>query len=110
MLLAVAVMTNDFHQWAFTFPAGVIAADSNHGYGPLYFLLAFSYGAEFLAVNGVLCYTALHQRVGPSWRLVLPPGLYPRIWQLCCRLRLGPAKYLSFWPMKAMSNFSASPI
>lgn len=72
MLLAVAVMTNDFHQWAFTFPAGVIAADSNYGYGPLYFLLAFSYGAEFLAVNGVLCYTALHQRVGPSWRLVLP--------------------------------------
>lgn len=72
MLLAVAVMTNDFHQWAFTFPAGVIAADSNHGYGPLYFLLAFSYGAEFLAVNGVLCYTSLHQRVGPSWRLVLP--------------------------------------
>lgn len=43
MLLAVAVMTNDFHQWAFTFPAGVIATDSNHGYGPLYFLLAFSY-------------------------------------------------------------------
>jgi hypothetical protein len=72
MLLAVAVMTNDFHQWAFTFPAGVIAADSNHGYGPLYFLLAFSYGAEFLAVNGALCYTSLHQRVGPSWRLVLP--------------------------------------
>ena len=66
MLLAVAVITNDFHQWAFTFPAGVIAADSNHGYGPLYFLLAFSYGAEFLAVNGALCYTSLHQRVGPS--------------------------------------------
>ena len=50
----------------------VIVADSDHGYGPLYFLLAFSYGAEFLAVNGALCYTSLHQRVGPSWRLVLP--------------------------------------
>ncbi|MCI6751021.1 MAG: hypothetical protein MR586_09660 [Megasphaera elsdenii] len=72
LLLAVAVVTNDFHQWAFTFPAGVIAADSNHGYGPLYFLLALSYGAEFLAVNGALCYASLRQRVGPSWRLVLP--------------------------------------
>lgn len=37
LLLVVAIVTNDFHQWAFTFPAGVIAADSNHGYGPLYF-------------------------------------------------------------------------
>lgn len=72
LLLVVAVVTNDFHQWAFTFPAGVIAADSNHGYGPLYFLLALSYGAEFLAVNGALCYASLRQRVGPSWRLVLP--------------------------------------
>lgn len=72
LLLAVAVVTNDFHQWAFTFSAGVVVADSNHGYGPLYFLLALSYGAEFLAVNGALCYASLRQRVGPSWRLVLP--------------------------------------
>ena len=72
LLLAIGILTNDFHQWAFTFSADVIVADSDHGYGPLYFLLAFSYGAEFLAVNGALCYTFLHQRVGPSWRLVLP--------------------------------------
>lgn len=72
LLLAIGILTNDFHQWAFTFSADVIVADSDHGYGPLYFLLAFSYGAEFLAVNGALCYTSLHQRVGPSWRLVLP--------------------------------------
>lgn len=72
LLLAIGILTNDFHQWAFTFSADVIVADSDHGYGPLYFLLAFSYGAEFLAVNGALCYTYLHQRVGPSWRLVLP--------------------------------------
>lgn len=72
LLLAIGILTNDFHQWAFTFSADVIVADRDHGYGPLYFLLAFSYGAEFLAVNGALCYTSLHQRVGPSWRLVLP--------------------------------------
>ena len=24
------------------------------------------------------------------------PGLYPGVWRLCCRLRLGTAKYLSF--------------
>lgn len=72
LLLDIGILTNDFHQWAFTFSADVIVADSDHGYGPLYFLLAFSYGAEFLAVNGALCYTSLHQRVGPSWRLVLP--------------------------------------
>lgn len=80
----------------FYLPAGVIAADSNHGYGPLYFLLAFSYGAEFLAVNGALCYTSRDQRVGPSGAAGPAPGLYPRIWQLCCRLRLGPAECLPF--------------
>lgn len=72
LLLAIGILTNDFHQWAFTFSADVIVADSDHGYGPLYFLLAFSYGAEFLAVNGALCYTSLHQRVRHPWWMALP--------------------------------------
>lgn len=72
LLLAIGILTNDFHQWAFTFSADVIVADSDHGYGPLYFLLAFSYGAEFLAVNGARCYTSLHQRVRHPWWMALP--------------------------------------
>lgn len=72
LLLAAGILTNDFHQWAFTVPAGVVVADSDHGYGPLYFLLALAYGVELLTVNGALCYTSLRQRVGPPWRLVLP--------------------------------------
>ena len=72
LLLAVGILTNDFHQWAFTFPPGVVVADSDHGYGPLYFLLALAYGVELLAVNGALCYTSLRQRVRHPWWMALP--------------------------------------
>lgn len=72
LLLAFLVMTNDFHQLVFTLPAGLAAAYSRHGYGPLYFILAAVYGMELLAVNGVLCYTSLSRKVSHPARMILP--------------------------------------
>lgn len=63
---------NDMHQWAFILPDIAADADSRHGYGPLYYLLALSYGAEFLTVNFWLCYASWKQHVQRSFRLVLP--------------------------------------
>ena len=72
LLLAAAVMTNDFHHGAFTFPGALADADRYHQYGILYFLLSLTYGAEFLLVNAGLCYTSLRQRVRHPWWMALP--------------------------------------
>ena len=72
LLLAAAVMTNDFHHGAFTFPGALADADRYHQYGILYFLLSLTYGAEFLLVNAGLCYTLLRQRVRHPWWMALP--------------------------------------
>ena len=72
LILAVLVCTNDIHQWAFILPDIAADADSRHDYGPLYYLLASSYGIEFLAVNFCLCYASWKQHVQRSFRLVLP--------------------------------------
>lgn len=72
LILAVLICMNDMHQWAFILPDIAADADSRHGYGPLYYLLALSYGAEFLTVNFWLCYASWKQHVQRSFRLVLP--------------------------------------
>lgn len=72
LILAAAVMTNDFHQLAFTLPADLAVADSQHGYGPLYFILAITYNVELLAVNAGLCYASLRQQVSHLCWLFLP--------------------------------------
>lgn len=72
LVLAVLVCTNDIHQWAFILPDIAGDANSYHGNGPLYYLLAVSYGAEFLVVNFWLCYASWKQHVQRSFRLILP--------------------------------------
>ncbi len=61
--LTLLVLTNDFHQWVFTFPEGLSVGTDIHGYGIGYALLMASYGGQFLWVNGYLYYRAWKEKV-----------------------------------------------
>lgn len=72
--LSLLVLTNDFHQWVFTFPEGFSVADAIHGYGPGYYLILGAYGLQFLWVNGLLFTEAKKQKL-LGFRQLLPLGV-----------------------------------
>ena len=78
MGLALMVLTNDFHHWVFTFPAGLAAADSIHEYGVGYILLQSSYALQFILVNGWLYYRIWKQKIRGMKQLIplFISGLY----------------------------------
>lgn len=78
MGLALMVLTNDFHHWVFTFPAGLSAADSIHEYGRGYILLQSSYAIQFILVNGWLYYRIWKQQLWGMKQLIplFISGLY----------------------------------